>query len=260
MDSLNALERVQRYMIARRQAKHTMIRVGPFTVLLDADDDGFESNLAFPHTPATEAPEQWLAPLRAAFASHGRKPAIQWIVGYAPQLEATLQATGFVEHSRETLLVCAPGAMRPTPALPGLTVATITDASPLADARESLDVNEFGFDPANAQPATDEQATQFRATLTTARAFTARRDGRAIAAGMYTEPHAGVVELAGIATLEPFRGQGLAQALTAHMAQAAFANGCDLVYLKTANPVAVRVYERAGFQPNGEDLTYVASR
>lgn len=48
---------------------------------------------------------------------------------------------------------------------------------------------------------------------------------------MYTEPMAGVAELAGIATLEQFRGQGFARALTAYMAYAAFTNGCDLVFL-----------------------------
>lgn len=260
MDSTNALERVQRYMIERRQAKRVATVVGPFTVLLDPENDDIENNLACPHTPAIEAPEPWLAPLRAAFVAHGRKPAVQWIAGSARRLEAALQVAGFAAQTRETLLVCLLGELRPTPPMPGLTFSTITDTSPLAEVRENLDVNEFGFDPANAQPATDEQATAFRATLTAARAFTARLDGRAIAAGMYAEPHAGVVELAGIATLEPFRGQGFAAALTAHMAQAAFANGCDLVFLKTANPVAARVYERVGFQPIGEELTYVKSQ
>lgn len=43
------------------------------------------------------------------------------------------------------------------------------------------------------------------------------------------------------------------------MASSAFAQGCDLVFLWTANPVARRAYEHAGFQPVGEVLTYVAS-
>ena len=260
MDRPNALERVQRYMIERRQAKRVATVVGPFTVLLDPKNDDIEDNLACPHTPAIEAPEQWLSQLRAAFVAHGRKPAIQWIAGYVRRLEAALQAAGFAEHARETLLVCLLGELRPTPLIPGLTLSPITDTSPLAEVCENLDVNEFGFDPTNAQPATDEQAREFRATLTAARAFTARLDGRAVAAGMYTEPYAGVVELAGIATLEPFRGRGFAAALTAHMAQAAFANGCDLVFLKTTNPIAVRVYKRVGFQPIGEELTYVAGQ
>lgn len=259
VDSPNAQERVQRYIIERQQAKRAATVVGPFTVLLDPDDDAIEDNLACPHTPATEAPEQWLTSLQAAFASYRRRPAIQWLTGYAPQLEATLRATGFTEHSRETLLVCSPGELHSPASIPGLSVITISDTSSVAEMRENLDTNARGFDPANAQPATDEQAAQFLLELISARAFTARRDGRAVAAGMYSEPREGVTELAGIATLEPYRGQGLAAALTARMTQAAFANGCDLVYLTTTNPIAARVYERIGFRPIGEMLTYAAT-
>jgi predicted GNAT family acetyltransferase len=43
------------------------------------------------------------------------------------------------------------------------------------------------------------------------------------------------------------------------MAEVALACGCDLVFLKTANPAARRAYERAGFQPLSTVLTYVAS-
>lgn len=126
--------------------------------------------------------------------------------------------------------------------------------------REGLDVNEFGFDPTSAQPATEEQAERFRATLGAARAFTARLDGEGAGAGMYTPPDGGVTELAGIATLDRFRGRGIATALTAYMTQSAFTQGCDLVFLATANPIARRAFERAGFQPVGMVLTYVAHR
>ena len=69
----------------------------------------------------------------------------------------------------------------------------------------------------------------------------------------------GVTELAGIATLEQYRGKGIAAALTAHMASSAFAQGCDLVVLTTSNPAARRAYEHAGFRPVGDVLTYVAA-
>jgi ribosomal protein S18 acetylase RimI-like enzyme len=254
-------ERVQRYLIESQRQTHTATLVGPLTVLLHPSDGGIESNLAIPHTPPIEAPEQsWPAVLQAVFAAQGRTPAIHWIADFAPHLAATLRASGFSEHQRETLLVCTPE----TPPCPpiskaGLTFTVITDASPLDEVRENLDVNEFGFDPATAQSATDEQAARFRATLRAARAFTARLDRRPASAGMYTAPMAGVTELVGIATLERYRGRGIAAALTAHLASAAFAQGSDLAFLRTANPAARRAYEHAGFQPAGDVLTYVAS-
>lgn len=254
-------ERVQQYVIESRRQTRTATLVGPFTVLLHPTSGTIESNVAIPHTPASEAPEQnWHEALRAAFASKGRIPAIQWIAEFAPHLASTLQTMGFSEYQRETLLVCTPETRPPTLApVAGLTFVTVTDASPLDEVRENLDVNEFGFDPAMAQPATDEQATQFRATLRAAKAFTARLHGYPAGAGMYTAPVAGMTELVGIATLEQYRGRGIAAALTAHMASSAFAQGCDLVFLWTANPAARRAYEHAGFQPMGDVLTYVAS-
>ena len=262
MQSSDVLERIHRYIIASRQVDAeppTVMVVGPFTVLLHPSDAAVERNIAVPSAQDVGAPDGWRESLRAAFLSHGRKPAVQWIAPYAPQLETVLQAAGFTEHSRNTVLACAPGELRAPAPLPGLSVITISDVSSVAEMRENLDANAFGFDPAHAQPATDEQAARFLAELTSARAFTARRDGRAVGAGMYIEPREGVTELAGIATLEPFRGQGIAAALTTSMTQVAFANGCDLVYLTTTNPVAARVYARVGFQPIGDELTYVAS-
>jgi ribosomal protein S18 acetylase RimI-like enzyme len=263
MTSAEHMERVQRYLIERRRPDRTATLIGPFTMLLHPTDDTVESNVAIPHTALTEVPEQnWqgtVEALRAAFVSQGRIPAIHWVAEFAPHLAATLQAVGFREYQRETLLVCT-SAARPCIPIPvaGLIFVTITDASPLDEVRENLDANELGFDPRTAQRATDAQATQFRATLRAARAFTARLHRHPAGAGMYTMPIAGVTELAGIATLQQYRGRGIAAALTAHLANSAFAQGCDLAFLMTANPAARRAYEHAGFQPAGDVLTFVA--
>ncbi len=258
---MTIVERVQQYVIESRRQTRTATLVGPFTILLHSTSGDIESNVAIPRMPPSDAIEQgWHEALRAAFASQGRTPAIQWIADFAPHLASTLQTVGFSEYQRETLLVCTPETRPPTLApVAGLTFVTVTDTSPLDEVQENLDVNEFGFDPAMAQPTTEEQAETFRATLQSARLFTARLHGRPASAGMYTAPVAGVTELVGIATLELYRGQGIAAALTAHMASSAFAQGCDLVFLWTANPAARRAYARAGFQPVGEVLTYTVS-
>lgn len=253
-------ERVQQYIIERRRQTCAATRIGPFTVLLHPADDAIESNLAIPYAPPSMAPEQdWREALRTVFASQGRVSAIQWVIEFDPHLAPTLQAMGFSERQRETLMVCTPQIRLRSPAsAPALTFDVITDTSPLDEARENVDINEFGFDPAAANPATDEQVARFRDTLATSRAFTARLDGHPAGAGMYTTPLAGVTELVGITTLEQYRGRGIAAALTAHMASAAFAQGCNLAFLTTANPAARRAYEHAGFQLAGDMVTYVA--
>lgn len=252
--------RVQRFEVESRPPACTVLPVGPFTVMLHPDEAAIESNIATLHTPDIGAPETWVEPLRLAFVSRGRMPTVRWIEGYAPHLAATLRAGGFGEHRSETLLACTPPLLRRPAPMPGLTFVTITETTPLADVRENLDVNEAGFDPAHAQPATDEQAAQFRAMLGAARAFSARLQGHPAGAGMFLPPRAGVTELTGITTLERFRDRGIAGALTAQMASAAFAHGCDLAFLKTSNPIAQRAYERVGFHPVGTELTYVARR
>jgi ribosomal protein S18 acetylase RimI-like enzyme len=243
-----------------RQEGHTVEHVGPFVVLLHPTDEALDTNVALLQQPALEVSQQWLEELQVTFAAHGRVPAIRWIAADMPHLAASLQAAGFREQLQDVLLICTPQTLRSPAPLPGLTFVTLTETASLADVREGLDINEFGFDPTTAQPATEEQAERFRTTLGAARAFTARLDGEGAGAGMYTPPYEGVTELTGIATLDRFRGRGIATALTAYMAQSAFTQSCDLVFLTTANPIARRAYERAGFQQAGMVLTYLASR
>ncbi|HET7034379.1 MAG TPA: GNAT family N-acetyltransferase, partial [Thermomicrobiaceae bacterium] len=105
--------------------------------------------------------------------------------------------------------------------------------------------------------ATVEEAEQFRRTLAVARAFVARLDGIPVAGGMYQASHAGITRLDGIATIERYRGRGIAAALSAEMTQAAFADGVSLAYLSAANAVAERVYARIGYRRIGTSVTVV---
>lgn len=55
------------------------------------------------------------------------------------------------------------------------------------------------------------------------------------------------------------RSRRIAAAPMAYLANSAFAQGCDLAFLTTADPVARRAYEHAGFQPPGDAPTVVTS-
>ena len=150
--------------------------------------------------------------------------------------------------------------LRPVDDIPDLTVVTLTRDSPLPEIQEGIDVNERGFDPAYTESATEQEAERFRRTLGAARAFTARLDGVAVAAGMFNVPFGGVTRLVGIATLEPYRRRGTAAALTAQITRAAFDSGVELTFLAAASDDARRVYERIGYRVVGTILGYDDTR
>jgi predicted GNAT family acetyltransferase len=72
-------------------------------------------------------------------------------------------------------------------------------------------------------------------------------DGGVVAAAGWSRMIAGVSEIVGVATAEPFRRRGLAGALTAAAARAAFDEGAEICVLSPGDETAMRVYERAGF-------------
>jgi ribosomal protein S18 acetylase RimI-like enzyme len=146
------------------------------------------------------------------------------------------------------LLVCTAETFCPAPPLPGLEYVVISSESSLEDVKEGLDTNELGFNPE--APATSlEDAEAFRAQLATSRAFIAKLNNEPVAAGMFTPPVDGIAELVGITTLVPYRGRGIAAALTSEIVRVAFAHNVDLAFLRTDSPIAYRVYERIGFSP-----------
>lgn len=153
------------------------------------------------------------------------------------------------------LFGCTADTFCPAAAPAGFECIAFDQNSPLALVQEGLDANARGFDPL-APAATAEEAAAFRATLRTNKAFTGRINGVPAAAGMFLPPHHGISEIAGIATLAPFRGQGIGAALVSEIVRSAWAAGVDTVILSTDNPVAERLYRRVGFAP----VSWVVSR
>jgi ribosomal protein S18 acetylase RimI-like enzyme len=210
------------------------------------------------HMP-TDAPDEDLGKalerMRTAFRARQRKMRVQFVDAFAPRLALALQAAGLTEVSRAPLLICTAETWREPPAVPNLTFVVSSVDSPLEEVKEGLDVNAQGFDPA-APASTDAEAEGFRRSLILNRAFTARLDGQGVAAGMFEDIRDHITELVGITTLAPFRRCGIAAALTAFMAQSAFAHGASVAFLVAANQQAGRVYQRAGFQLHASVLEF----
>ncbi|HYF65586.1 MAG TPA: GNAT family N-acetyltransferase [Herpetosiphonaceae bacterium] len=231
-----------------------------FTLYLHASEADPAEN---PILPAADLPSgsdltRAIEQALAACAAHGRQPCFSFVDQAAPTLAAALEAFGLECRERLPALVATSADAIILSERPDLAIETITAGSPLDAIRENLDVNALGFDP-TAALASAADAEGFRQHLAGSQAFTLRLDGAAVAAGMRTAIHAGVAELTGIATLEPFRRRGLARHLTAALARAAFAAGADLVFLVAATPESAYVYRRAGFADCGERLAYGVS-
>jgi predicted GNAT family acetyltransferase len=231
-----------------------VIAVPPFTAYLHPTNDAPDGNVALPNGETTESDQNSLEALRAIFARRGRRLRVQYVEEVAPDLASAL--AGFVESEREPLMICTRDTLRPPPAVPGLAIAVQTAATPLDEIRTGWVTNELGFDPTATPDPGDEVIERFRRELVEGRAFLARHDGEPAAAGMFKAPSGGVTELMGIATLAAFRGRGIAVALTARMAEEAFALGCDLVFLRPDDDRAARVYARVGFEPCGTLVTF----
>jgi GNAT superfamily N-acetyltransferase len=248
------IDRLQRYLRQTAQRQAEVLSVPPFTIVVRAGDSDQEA-IAIPELPVGNGVRAIVPALQGAVPTLGHRLRFTFLAEFAPDLASVLQANGYEELARTQLLTCTASALRPAPAVPGLTLVTLDASSSLDDLREGLDANERGFDPA-AAPTTIAAAEAFRRDLTANRAFTARLEGTPAGAGMFTPPVAGVAELVGITTLEPFRRQGIGAFLTAYAARTAFALGVDLVYLSTSNPAARRVYDRLGFRPQATQLTF----
>ncbi|HET7036980.1 MAG TPA: GNAT family N-acetyltransferase, partial [Thermomicrobiaceae bacterium] len=247
MDDLRRLQEYARW-IARENSAETR-SVPPFTLYRgNTPDSGWSA--AIPHSGATPH-RPALDELRGALGSVNGAISIDFFEELFPDLPSALQAAGCATPRQVPLMACSPAMLRMPPAVPGLIIDTVTNTSPLTQVQVALDVNAQGFDPGYSGHATVEEAEQFRRTLAVARAFVARLDGIAVAGGMYQALHAGITRLDGIATIERYRGRGIAAALSAAMTQAAFAGGVALAYLSAANAVAERVYARIGYRRIG---------
>jgi len=123
--------------------------------------------------------------------------------------------------------------------------------------QEYLTTQRRRFDARSTDSASKGDAVRFLRAMGAGRAFVARVEGQAVGVGMYTDPFDGVTEVVGLATLEPYRGRGIATALTARAVQTALAQGAEVVCLVAADERAGRVYERVGFIRRATMLAYI---
>jgi ribosomal protein S18 acetylase RimI-like enzyme len=251
------IARLQAAMRETARAQYEAQPIPPFTAFFHPRDMLTFLNYAIPDAPASGDLAKPLAELRAAYQARNRRPRFEFIEEYAPDLPQTLRAAGFEEEARQQLMVCTAQTWRAAPETPGLEVLVLDAEAPAELIRQNLVTNDLGFNPASSGHFSAEDVERFRQMLGGGRMATALLYGQAVGAGMVNPPRDGLAELVGIATLEPFRRRGVATALTARLAQEAFALGVETAFLSAADERAGRVYERIGFRRVATMLAYI---
>jgi GNAT superfamily N-acetyltransferase len=254
-----SLSRLQTYLRHSAQRQYESVSVPPFTLFFHPSDALTFFNYAIPDSPPCDDLEAPLAALRSKFAARGRLPRFEFVEEYAPQLAPALRAAGFAEEARQALMVCTAATYSPAPDVPGLAISELTNVSAPGEVQTFLTCQRRGFGAHDTGVATEGDAEHFLRTIGAGRAFVAWLEGQPVSAGVATAPFDGVAEVAGLATLEPFRRRGIATALTALAVRRALEQGVEVVCLTAADERAGRVYERVGFVPHATMLAYIES-
>jgi ribosomal protein S18 acetylase RimI-like enzyme len=239
-------ERVQASIRAVNAADRDSVPAGPCTLYRHRTSDHPYLNYAVPEAGATRWDE--IDDLRRAFGSRGLRPRLEFVAECAPGLEEALAAGGFALEARIPVMTCPAGGLVDVLAPTGVTIAPVGSA---ADVRAYLEVGAEAF---GEPPPSDEQVERSNPPV---RGLLARIDGVPAGTGSRSAIAEGVSEITGIGVRERFRRRGIAAAITAAAAAAAFADGAELCFLTPGDEGAERVYTRAGFVRAGTTMVHM---
>lgn len=245
--------RIHTYLrgLARRHGDH---RSGPFTVMFDPHDPGPYVNYAVPDLGAQPSPAE-IEGLVAAFADRGCRARLEYPASTAPAVEPALLAAGFTVEQRFPAMVCPPDRFTTPPAPRGVELLGAVSPDPDEEVfRVALAAQHEAYD---APPPTRHDLDRQRRTVQAGGMVVAARcteTGQPVGGGLCTGPSGSVTELAGIGVRAPWRGRGVAPAMTAELTRLAWASGLDTVFLTPGAASAERAYARVGYVRVGEVL------
>ena len=243
--SVSALDQqLQHYLRITTIRDRDVERVGPFLATFDPHSSNPYLNYAIPDDDAGPSAAE-VAALEEPFRRRGLPPRLEFLPAAAPALEAALLAGGFTAEGRLAVMTCAAGEAVDLAPAPGIAIAmpkTEDDLRGMRAAQHAAFGAGAGVDEGSVRRLRDS-------LLAGALALLARDEatGAIVGGGVATVPAAGVTEVAGIGVLESHRRRGIAGAITAGLARAAFAAGHRTVWLTPGHADAHRVYGRAGF-------------
>lgn len=242
--------RIQSYLRAAASHARETERIGPFLATFTPHSDNPYLNYALPDDDTTPSVAD-VAALIAAYQRRGRTPRLEYVARLAPAVEAMLLSAGFSVEGRLPLMICAAEAKQLLPVPVGIElVLPVSDAELLATVAVQ---NEAYGDP----PPDQAVIPRLRAGIADGQIVVLARDiasGEPVGAGICSVPYMGMTEIAGIGVRAPFRGRGVAGALTTRLLREAFDARVEVAFLMAAHAAEARIYLRAGFTMIGEIL------
>jgi ribosomal protein S18 acetylase RimI-like enzyme len=236
--------RIQAYLRDAAARSRETARIGPFLATFDPTSDNRFLNYAIPDDDAQPSAAEVQA-LIEAYLRRDLRPRLEYLPSTAPGVEAAVRAAGFEAEGRLPLMIRTSDRIVDPPRLEGVELLTPSTDEELRGATAAQS-EAFG-----GPPLSGANADRMRATIASGGIAIAARElatGTIVGAGVCTPPADEVTELAGIGVQTAYRRRGIAGALTARLAQQAFAAGVTTAFLTPGDDGAGRVYERAGFE------------
>ncbi|MGW4061086.1 GNAT family N-acetyltransferase [Amycolatopsis sp. NPDC004747] len=239
---------IQAYVRATAPRGRETERIGPFLATY-APGDHPMLNYAIPDDGAQPTPAE-IDALTAAYRRRDLLPRLEYFADVAPELEKLLVGAGYELERRVPLMTCAPGERVDRAAPAGIRLRVPESEEDLRGMREAQNTA-FG-EPAEIG---DEEVAQLKAGLEAGARHLLAEDavtGAVVGGGLALEIVDGTTEIAGIAVLEPYRGRGIAAALTAQLTREVHEAGAHTAFLTPGDLGIGRIYARVGYRPAGE--------
>lgn len=189
--------------------------------------------------------------MEASFATRGRAPRLEVVHQAADGLIPVIEALGWVTEGVYPVYACQPDSAPDIASVVGIQTVAIPDDAPVDVVQAMMQIGERAFENPDAPLPDVDVALASQVRWRGMPKVLAYMDGVAVGSGMLTLPISGCSELAGICTLENYRGRGVATQVVAHLLRIAQSCGITLAYLTAADDAAARIYMRAGFAATG---------
>ena len=252
-----SLLRLQTYLYDKEHDPYYNIAiVPPFAVFLHASKTNETSNYAITIQKTEGDLIKEMRDLAIHFLAHERSPAMRYLDGLNPTFKETLEAQGYRQREKRSLLVCTPDTFIRPVIDERLDMVHLSLQSSLSEVKEALDTEARSKD-SHATLATESEAFEYRTSLVAKRAFSVRIDGQGVAAVMYDVIRDRITEIRGVSTMSKYRGQGIATAATAHATSVAFDNGAEAVFVQIQDTQVANLFRRLGFRHTSNAYLYV---
>ncbi|MGW3992983.1 GNAT family N-acetyltransferase [Amycolatopsis sp. NPDC004772] len=238
---------IQAYVRATAPRGRETEQVGPFLATYSPGTPHPMLNYAIPDDGAQPTAAE-IDALTAAYRRRDLLPRLEYFTDVAPDLEKLLVGAGYELERRVPLMTCAPAERVDQPAPAGIRLRVPESDEDFRRMRAAQNTA-FG-EPAEIG---DDEVEQLKTGLGAGvRHLLAEDDGVVVGGGLALEIVDGTTEIAGIAVLEPYRGRGIAAALTAHLTREVHEAGAHTAFLTPGDLGIGNVYARVGYQPAGE--------